>query len=214
MSAPDQVMAIHTLRRKIPGFTEADYRAHLKDVYGVTSCKQLTYAQAAGVIADFAKLAVQDRPRQSAARVTGQYGRALQALWIAAWNLGIVASRDDRALLAFVERQTGLSHTRFLTDAKDAAKAIEGLKAWIAREGGVGWPKNRSPLARKLAVLDAQATIMRRKLPNFTAESFGNLKGYGADFRTYDEPTLDRLSADIGRMIRAERDSQRKRRAA
>ena len=44
--------------------------------------------------------------------------------------------------------------------------------------------------------------------------AFGNLQGYGADFDAYDEPTLDRLSAAIGRMIRRDRDEQRKRRAA
>lgn len=215
MSAPAQVTAIHTLRRKIPGFSDADYRAHLKDVYGVTSCKQLNFVQAAGLIAELAKMAPQQAFRRgSAARVSGQYGRALQALWIAAWNLGVVDSRDDRALLSFVERQTGLSHTRFLTDAKDAAKAFEGLKAWIAREGGVAWPKNRSPLARKHAVLEAQAAIMRRKLPTFSPAAYGNLQGYGADFATYDEAKLDRLSAEIGQLIRWNAQDQRKRRTA
>ena len=193
------------------------FRAHLKEGYGVTRCKQLTYAQATGLIADLAKMAPADafaKKGERAHRVSGQYGRALQALWIAAWNLGIVESRDDRALLAFVERQTGLSHTRFLTDPADAAKAIEGLKAWIAREGGVAWPKHRATLARKRALVDAQAVLMRRKLPNFTVAAFGNLQGYGSNFDDYDEPTLDRLSAAIGRMIRRDRDEQRKRRAA
>ena len=43
------------------------------------------------------------------------------------------------ALVAFVKRQTGVDHIRFLHHADDAAKAIEGLKAWLAREGGVKW---------------------------------------------------------------------------
>lgn len=215
MSAPNQVTRIHTLRRQIPGFGDAEYRAHLMEVYGVDSCKQLNFVQAAGLIDTLAAMApkggtAKDFRRGSAVRVDGRFGRALQALWICAWNLGIVRERDDRALLAFVERQTGLSHTRFLHDAADATKAIEGLKAWIAREGGVAWPKNRSPLARKLAVLEAQAAIVRRKLPNFTPAALGNLKGYGAAFDRYDESTLDRLSADIGRMIRRDRETEKR----
>lgn len=214
MSAPAQVTAIHTLRRKIPGFSDADYRAHLKDVYGVTSCKQLNFVQAAGLIAELAKMAPQQAFRRgSAARVSGQYGRALQALWIAAWNLGVVEKRDDRALLAFVERQTGLSHTRFLHDAGDARKAIEGLKAWIAREGKVSWPKNRSLLARKHAIVEAQAAIMRERLPTFDPQAFGALQGYGASLDAYDEDMLDRLSAAIGRTIRREKDWARRRAA-
>ena len=129
MSAPNQVTAIHTLRRQIPGFADADYRAHLKEVYGVVSCTQLTFTQAAGLIAELAKMAPRKEFRRgAAARVDGQYGRALQALWIAAWNHGVVEKRADRALLAFVERQTGLSHSRFLKDPADATRAIEGLK--------------------------------------------------------------------------------------
>jgi hypothetical protein len=38
-----------------------------------------------------------------------------------------------------VKRQTGLDHTRFLRDPQDARKAVEALKGWMAREGGVVW---------------------------------------------------------------------------
>lgn len=214
MTAPDQVTRLHTLRKQIPDFGDTEYRAHLKEVYGVDSCKQLNFVQAAGLIATLAKMAPkQDFRRGSATRVGGQYGRALQALWIAAYNLGVVEKRDDRALLAFVERQTGLSHTRFLHDPADARKAIEGLKGWIAREAKVSWPKNRSTLARKLAIVDAQAAIMRKRLPTFDAGTLAALKGYGVSLDAMHERTLDALSAAIGRMIRAAQQGE-KRRAA
>ncbi len=77
--------------------------------------------------------------RASRKPLAGPFAAKLQALWIAAWNLGIVENRDDAALIAFVRRQTGIDHTRFLTDAGDAHKAIEALKAWMEREGGVDW---------------------------------------------------------------------------
>ncbi|MEI9410734.1 regulatory protein GemA [Mesorhizobium salmacidum] len=69
----------------------------------------------------------------------GPFAKKLQALWIAAWNLGIVRDRTDAAMLSFVRRQTGIEHTRFLLDADDAAKAIDALKAWMTREAGVDW---------------------------------------------------------------------------
>ncbi|MEM7667533.1 MAG: regulatory protein GemA [Pseudomonadota bacterium] len=69
----------------------------------------------------------------------GPYAKKLQALWISAWNLGLVANRDDAALVAFVKRQTGIEQTRWLRDPKDAEKAVEALKSWIKREAGVRW---------------------------------------------------------------------------
>jgi hypothetical protein len=72
----------------------------------------------------------------------GPFAKKLQALWIAAWNLGIVRDRTDAAMLSFVRRQTGIEHTRFLLDADDAAKAIDALKAWMTREAGVDWSQS------------------------------------------------------------------------
>lgn len=74
-------------------------------------------------------------------KLTGKYAPKLQALWIAGWNLGIVRNKDDKALLAFVKRQTGLDHTQFLRHQDDAMKAIEALKKWLARDGGVNWSR-------------------------------------------------------------------------
>jgi hypothetical protein len=72
-------------------------------------------------------------------RLDGRFAKKLQALWIGAWNLGLVRNPDDRALLAFVRRQTGIDHVRFLHYATDAARAIEALKGWMAREAEVEW---------------------------------------------------------------------------
>lgn len=85
--------------------------------------------------------------------LTGPYAKKLQALWISGFNLGVVRVRTDEALLTFVERQTGLKHTRFLRDAGDASRAIEALKSWLARDAGVEWADFELPMD---AVLDAQ----------------------------------------------------------
>jgi hypothetical protein len=88
----------------------------------------------------------------------GKFAGKLQALWIAGWNLGLVRDRDDRALLAFVKRQTGIDHTRFLRHGQDAMKAIEALKGWLERSGGVDWKEHSDPAA---CVLAAQVRRLR-----------------------------------------------------
>jgi hypothetical protein len=154
-----QIKVIHAAKGRA-GLDEAAYREALGS-FGVASSKDLTADQADALIS---RLNGASKPVQRADRATGPYARKLQALWLTAWNLGVARSFEDSAMLAFVERQTGLSHSRFLIDPKDAAKAIEGLKKWIAREGGVEWPKRRGRqgdlgrevLALKRAVVEAQ----------------------------------------------------------
>lgn len=79
------------------------------------------------------------------AKLSGPYAGKLQALWIAAYNLGIVENRDDAALEAFVKRQTGIERERWLRYPDDAEKVIGALKGWIAREGGVDWSVGAIP---------------------------------------------------------------------
>lgn len=154
-----QIRAIQTLRRKA-GLDEASYRGLLQGRAGVGSSRDLTIAAANDVIAVLRGQSSVGRP--SHATVSGPYAAKLRALWLAGWNLGVVRERDDRALLAFVERQTGLSHTRFLTDARAASRAIEALKSWLTREAGVAWPRDgRNAEAAKEAVTAAQLARLR-----------------------------------------------------
>lgn len=175
-----QLGAIHALKRRL-GLDEALYRSRLQAHAGVASAAQLTLEQAATLIDGLKRAAGQEpakpfqprgRPRKAGAAwgaerraavartaaqtMTGRYAPILRALWIAGWNLGVVRDRDDAALIAFVERQTGLSHPRFLIDPAEAAKAVEGLKAMLAREASVEWPKAKDdPTAGRIAVLEA-----------------------------------------------------------
>lgn len=130
--------AIHVAKKQL-GLDEDDYRALLERLTGKRSARELSSIEAAAVLDEFRRLGVSPVTRSSAHRATGPFAGKLQALWIAAWNLGVVRSRDDRAMLAFIERQTGLQHTQFLRDAGDARKAIEALKAWLTREADVDW---------------------------------------------------------------------------
>ena len=87
----------------------------------------------------------------SAKPVGGPYAKKLQALWLDAWNLGIVRDRRDGAMLAFVARQTGIQRTEFLREAAAARKAVEGLKAWIARAAGLEWADHEDPMDAVIA---------------------------------------------------------------
>ncbi|MYE01493.1 MAG: regulatory protein GemA [Alphaproteobacteria bacterium] len=60
----------------------------------------------------------------------------LRALWIAAWNLGVVEDRSDRALAAFTRRQLNIDSLTW--SAPILARAVEALKLWLARPVGTG----------------------------------------------------------------------------
>src|SRR3546814_19064925 len=82
----------------------------------------------------------------------------LVALWLSAWNLGVAHNRHEHALIAFVERQTGIAHVNWVRDQRDGAAAVEALKKWIAREAHVEWPVGAEAdgRANKIAVIAAQ----------------------------------------------------------
>jgi len=58
----------------------------------------------------------------------------ITALWLNLWELGVVENNDDKAIDAFVKRQTGVARYSWLTPAQ-ANKVIEALKDWSARKG-------------------------------------------------------------------------------
>ncbi|WP_336973472.1 regulatory protein GemA [Sphingobium aromaticiconvertens] len=62
----------------------------------------------------------------------------IKALWWTLYWLGGVDDPDDRAISAFVERQTGVGALNFL-DHRKASSVIEALKSWATRLGVV-WP--------------------------------------------------------------------------
>ncbi|MEM6384354.1 MAG: regulatory protein GemA [Pseudomonadota bacterium] len=130
--------AIHAALRA-RDIDKEDARDRFERVTGLRSLKAMDDDQRQAVLTDLNSDGFKGPSKPRRRTLTGPYAKKLQALWIAGWNLGLVRNRDDRALLAFVKRQTGLEHTQFLYDAANAAKVIEALKAWLAREGGVEW---------------------------------------------------------------------------
>ncbi len=130
--------AIHVAKKQL-GLDDDTYRAVLVRVTGKDSAGKMTEAERLRVVEELRGRGFKKTSKRPQKDLQGPFAGKLQALWISAWNLGLVRDRRDAALLAFVERQSGISHTRFLIDADDARKAIEALKGWMAREGAVDW---------------------------------------------------------------------------
>jgi phage gp16-like protein len=110
---------------------EDAYRALMEAKTGKRSARELSEAEIASVID-----AIQPRRKRPSRSI---YAHKIEALWLSAWNLGVTRTRDATAMRHFVERQTGLSHPNFVLSANHAARAIEALKNWLAREAGVVW---------------------------------------------------------------------------
>jgi hypothetical protein len=204
-----QIRAIHVLKGQ-SGLSDAEYREHLKTRFKVVSSKDLTEAQAGLLMDDLRSLTGTKAPRTSAKKASGKFAPVLQALWLAGYNLGIVENADDAALLAFVKRQCKVDHDRFLVDQAEAAKAIEGLKSWVAREGGFAFGTQGQAdrfgvtlrtLNKRLVISAIERRIRANGLPSFEAENYALLECFPPISRC-DDVQLDRLSAKMGAILR------------
>ncbi len=131
--------AVQIKRRKLC-IEDEDWRDLVERVTGQRSTRDLKPVQLRNLLTELDRLAG-GRDTAPAARrrpLGGPYAAKLQALWISCWNLGLVASRDDKALIAFVRRQTRIDHPNWVLTPEDALKAIEAMKAMLARRG-VAW---------------------------------------------------------------------------
>lgn len=162
------------------GLSEEDDRRDLYErVTAKRRLREMTPSEKSAVVEELRRLGFRGRDGASggARRLDGPYAKKLQALWIAGWNLGLMRSNTDAALMAFVRRQTGVDHTRFLREQAEANRAIEALKGWLARDGGVDWsprhgdeqalrePGGRIAFAQfrlmgRLGLLDGRATLL------------------------------------------------------
>ncbi|TCT39604.1 regulatory protein GemA [Martelella mediterranea] len=156
-------------------------------------------------VADELKRLDDDRRPDGRRKLTGPFAPKLQALWIAAWNLGIVSNRDDKALLAFVKRQTGIDHTRFLYYGDDAAKAIEALKGWMTREADVDWHVDRNCSIWRQAdgyrIAMAQWFLLKMQPENFWPEIW-SISGHRSGDRNLSRAEWITVMNALGSQIR------------
>lgn len=156
------IRRIHAQARS-RGLDEAGRRALQERLTGKASCADMTLTELQRVATDLGS--TRDRLPD------GPASAKLRALWISGWHLGVVRDRSDAALIAFLKRATGLDAARFLHEPRDVGRAVEGIKAFLAREAEVDWRPHVSfdekgrikehdhPRAR---VLEAQWRILHR----------------------------------------------------
>ncbi|SOC41609.1 phage gp16-like protein [Rhizobium subbaraonis] len=134
------IAAIHTGCKQL-GIDEDGRRTIYERITGKPSLTLMSSDEKDAVVTELRRLGFTsaDRRTNGQQKLTGKFAKKLQALWIAAWNLGVVEKRDDKALTAFVKRQTGIDHTRWLNYPDDARAVIEALKSWLRREAGVSF---------------------------------------------------------------------------
>lgn len=217
MTSALQTRAIHALRKQIIGFDDGAYRDLLRAEFRVASSRDLDERGAGRLIERLKGLAGQGSGgagarigrRRPSARADAPM---LQALWISLWNLGATRSKDDAALIAFVHRQTGGEHPRFLTPPQ-LSRVVEALKDWCAREG-VNWREFDDPkrcvaraIVRKLVAAGAFEPRIAGDDPwPWDILTYGHRKcGNPANMEGWTPEHWDRLNNALGARLRANR---------
>ncbi len=142
----NHLAAIH-IAHKALGLSKDDACALKQSVTGVQSAADMTDQQRRRYLAHLANLQaktaiargerpgyVAQRPQQQRAADDYQDERwhKARALWTQLAQGGVVHTNTDAALMRYVERQTHMTHWRFL-NSHQINSVIEALKRWCAR---------------------------------------------------------------------------------
>lgn len=212
------IATIHTLKGRLK-MDDDTYRDLLRQQTGKHSAKDLSVTESGRVIERMRELAGDGGVKGAVAGLDSPIGAKLRALWIAGYDLGIVRDRTDRAMLSYLERQTGVSHVRFLADAGVANKAIEGLKRWMTREARVEWPTDSTDVrGAKWSILAAQwirLVELRAVIPSDEHRPLRDLDLYAwrvvgmNGWNFFDLCHFDQVQNALGRKLRAALAKQR-----
>lgn len=199
------IRLIHVAKRD-RALAEEDYRALLTRETGKASSADMTEAELDKVLRAFRasgflvkhsagrvkrpQPAPAPAPSRRAHRLRDGQAALITALWIDLWLLGAAHSNDDKAIDAFVKRQTGIERMQWLSPA-NANKVIEALKDWCRREGfevpvfaDSGLSAKRKLCEAIYAKLDDESRaeweddmLYIHSAPAVQAEKLGNLMG-------------------------------------
>jgi phage gp16-like protein len=118
------------------GIGDDDYRALLQDRFRVKSCKDLTFNQAGALIEELKVKGFdfigRDVKSDSSLGKTARAGnepqdQKIRAMWLTLYDCGIIRDPLERAMLAFVKRQTGRDALPWCSVA-EKQNVIEALK--------------------------------------------------------------------------------------
>lgn len=165
------IAKIHVAKKEL-GLDDDTYRDVLERVTGRRSAKDCSLVQLTAVIGDLSKRGFTVHQKAFSGPSKKLVGK-VRALWISGWNLGVINDPSDKAMEAFIQRQTGIPKAQWLKAGSDGAKVIDALKEWLKRAAGVDWKKEK-----------------------FTAE-YCNLPGYRICLRQW-EMLRELGNADVG----------------
>lgn len=129
-----EIAAIQIGCKQIFGTDEDARRAFLEETTGKRSTKDLTADERRTVLETLRKngfARTRERVRIDPDGDTPQV-QMIKQLWLTLCQKGAAKSDEMVALNAWIKRQTGVDHVRWLTP-EQASRAIEMLKAWLGR---------------------------------------------------------------------------------
>jgi phage gp16-like protein len=213
---------IHVAKSQL-GLDDDTYRDVLRRVTGKESSSACSITELEAVKAEMVNLgwrpAKKAHPRAGRRPLAdGEIAAKLRALWISGYHLAVVDDPSEAALAAFVKRATGgrkrgVDALQWMT-ADDARTAIEALKAWLARAGGVDWSVKWHEGDRvawpRVDVVKAQFEILLATgtVGSISLERFLCNLGHKPILSLYDDAELDRLIERLGAMVRKAKGGQ------
>ncbi len=128
------VQLIHIGKSKL-GLDDDTYRDLLTYTTGKNSTKEMTLVQLNAVLNELKRKGFTPIAPKSAGKITQDkdpQAKLIRHLWLTLHNLGAVKDPSEKALCAYVKRQTGVDLLIWLKSAKKS-QVIESLKKWVER---------------------------------------------------------------------------------
>lgn len=176
------IRLIHVARRDLDMADETYRDLVAKLASGKTSSAQCSVPELERIIAHLKKAGFKVRkpkaakPAERRPLATDAESSKLRAVWLLLHEIGATQSNTEASLAAYVKRMTGVDDLHF-TRGNHKYRAIEGLKAWAARElpsaidARIGRMVAAGILPRGLALLDIHLVVA----PTLSPRSFDAL---------------------------------------
>lgn len=177
------IRLIHVARRDLD-MADDTYRTLVGQLAaGKTSSADCTIPELERIVAHLKKAGFKVRkpkaiqPAEARPLATDPESKKLRAVWLLLHQIGATHSNTEAALAAYVKRMTGVDDLHFARRPNDKYRAIEGLKAWAARElpaaivARIARMQPAGLLPEGLALIHIQAVVA----PTLNPRSFDSL---------------------------------------
>lgn len=128
------IRLIHVARRELR-LDDDVYRAMLRAETGADSSAKLSVPQLERVLARMKRAGFKVNVKVGRKLDRAPQSRKIRALWLDLHARGVVRDPSEKALAAWVKRESGTEDLAWI-DSAQAARLIERLKLWGKRTGG------------------------------------------------------------------------------